>query len=266
MPELVGPFAHLQGVMDDGDLRFLRETCKRHLSEEGMPCYTLIDRLGSPTFLKIKCAVEACVGMPLFYLNDFYIFTDRSFRTSWHMDTELFTFHSAVNAWILLSPEKVDDPLGFIDQLNDVPERCYHAMEVDGDHGLFVDHCEGRETSRSLQEIEATQLHTPEISVGDLLVIDPRRFHRTNTESAKHALSIKFVAEGPAGFLSSTQVPAEFWPEVELFNDLVQHASDWDGVVEGLRRALQDSDRRAALSAGFYPAKFELYRKMAQLL
>ena len=266
MPELTGPFAHLPAVLDDGDIGFLKEACKRHLREEAMPCYALIDRLDSPTVLKIKRAVEACLGSPVHYLNDFYIFTDGSFRTGWHMDTELFTFDRAVNAWILLSPDEVDDPLGFIDQLNDAPERSYHAAEVEGDRCLFVDHLEGRETTLSLREIEATQIHTPRIALGDLLLIDPRRFHRTNADSPKHAVSIKFVSEGAAGFLSPAQVPAPFWPEVDLFNDLVGRASDWDGVIEGIRRALEDESGRATLSAGFYPAKFELYRRMAQLL
>ena len=266
MPELGRPFVHLPGVLDDRDLVFLKETCKRHLREEAMPCFTLIDRLESPTARKIERAVEACVGGPVHYLNDFYLFTDGSCRTGWHMDTELFTFHHAVNAWILLSPDQVDDPLGFIDQLNDAPDRSYHAAEVEGDECLFVDHLDGRETTRSVREIEATQIHTPRISLGDLLLIDPRRFHRTNVDSAKHAVSIKFVSEGPGGFLSPAQVPGAFWPEVDLLSDLVGRATDWDGVIEGIRRALQDEDGRATLSAGFYPARFDLYRRMAQLL
>src|SRR4051794_14508164 len=97
------PFARLEGVLDAADLTFLTQACKAHLAQIDGPCYTLIDSQEAPTLLKIKRALEPLVGKPLYYLNDFYLYTDSSFATNWHMDTELFTFANAINAWVLLA-------------------------------------------------------------------------------------------------------------------------------------------------------------------
>lgn len=262
MPDLAAPYAHIRNALSAEDVDFLRDACKRHILKEGIPCYALVNDLESPTFINIKAAIENLIGEPSYYLNDFYIYTDSSFKTNWHMDTELFTFERALNAWILLSPDLVEDPLGFIADINESPAQTFHSVRIQGDKCSFGNYSSGEMTVRSLAAIEAEQIHTPAISVGDILVLDPKRFHRTNTQSSKHAISFKFVLRGPNGFLSTKQVDPHFWPEVAIFNGLVKKADSWENVIDGIRRALSSEATRTELSAGFYPGKFELYRRM----
>ena len=106
MPELATPYLLLQNVLDRDDIACLLEACKARLDRDSIPCFAMIDHQETPTFTKIVSAVTAQIGEPMNYLNDFYIYTDSTFKTNWHMDTELFTFESAINAWILLSPEQ----------------------------------------------------------------------------------------------------------------------------------------------------------------
>jgi hypothetical protein len=231
-----------------------------------MPCYALLDKLDAPTYLKIKRRMEEAVGQALYYLNDFYIYTDATSKTDWHVDTELFSFESAINAWILLSPERVSNPIGVLDGMNDTDDRYYHSATREGDGLKFAEYGTRRTTVRSLSEIDSQVIVTPEIEVGDILLLNPRRFHRTNVDLPKHSFSIKFVVQGELGFLAKRQVPAVFWPEVALFNQLVEGAQRWEDVLSGLQRALETESGRKQLSDGFYPAKFELYRAMAQSL
>jgi hypothetical protein len=260
------PYLHLRQVLTNEDLDLLRSICKDHLSREGIPCYALLDRLNTPVFLKIKTLLEKTVRQRLWYLNDFYMYTDRSFKTGWHMDTELFTFRKAINVWILLSPDKVKDPLAFIDKINDSPDCYYHEIDIQGDRCEFGNFCNGNIEVLPLKAIEADKIHTPEIALGDLLSFNPQRFHKTNVEIAKHCFVIKFVAGSGSEILSDEQVPAVRWPEVRMYNDLVRGARRWDEVVEGLRRLLKTPAGREALSAGFFPKQFEIYRRMAQVL
>lgn len=245
---------------------FLKAACKRCLEVERMPCYALLDSIESTTFRKIKAALEHRVGAALHYLNDFYLYTDSSFRTNWHVDTELFAFDRAVNAWILLSPDVVENPLGFIAEINTPSTGIFHSARAGKDDYIFGNYCTGESLVRANETIESEHLHTPRIRVGDILAFDPRRFHRTNVSTPKHAISIKFVLEGRDGFLSSTQVDSYLWPEVEVFNRLVRTAQSWDEVLARLRQLLKGETTRKHLTAGFYPEQFELYRKMALLL
>lgn len=266
MPELVAPYLIVNNALTAEDVEFLKQSCKRHLHQERIPCYVLLNDLGSSTYLKIKKTLEQRIGETLYYLNDFYIYTDDTFKTNWHMDTELFTLDRAVNAWILLSPDHVEDPLGFIDQINDSPELSFHSVSIDGDKCTFGNYCTGDSSVESLATIEATQIHTPRIEMGDILLLNPKRFHKTNTAIPKHALALKFVLKGRHGFLSPNQVDSYFWPEVDIFNRLVKAAPNWDSVVDGIRQSLTSEAGRKELSAGFYPDKFELYRRMAASL
>lgn len=266
MRDLATPYLHIKRALGTVDIETLREACKRYISREGIPCYVSINDLECPTYLKIKQVVEQQVGEALFYLNDFYMYTDRTFRTSWHVDTELYAFDCAVNAWVLLAPEVVEDPLGFIRSVNESSERIFHSVRVEGDRYVFGDYSTGETMARPVVTVEAEQVHTPRIEVGDILVINPRRFHRTNVDSPKHAMAFKFVMNGRNGFLSSNQVDPELWPEVGVFNRLVNNASTWDGVVQGIRHALATETGRKELCAGFYPGKFDLYRRMVQAL
>jgi hypothetical protein len=255
------PFIRIPGALVTEDVEYLKSACVRHVSAEGIPCYVLLDHLESAAYLKIKHALERELGEPVYYLNDFYMYTDGSFGTGWHMDTELFTFARAVNAWVLLSPDRVCGPLAFIDGINDSAGQCFHSVQVDGDECVFGDYHSGESVVRSLTQLESTQICTPEIDRGDILVLDPKRFHKTDTTVPKHALVLKFVFKGPNGFCAPQQVDPCLWPEVELFNDLLRDADPWEKFVAGLRRMLGTEQGRKNLSAGFYPEKFDFYRQ-----
>lgn len=260
------PYLHLQNVLTASDVSYLKDTCKQYLFQEGIPCYVLVDRLEDTPCVKIRELLEQHLGERLYYLNDFYLYTDRSFKTNWHMDTELFTFDRAVNAWILLSPDVVNDPLGIINHVNDSPERFFHSIKIDNGQCLFGDYRTGKSFRKPLESINAEQIHTPHITVGDILVFNPKQFHRTNVSVPKHALAIKFVLQGKDGFLSAHQVDQYLWPEIALFNGLVKRAQRWEEVLEGLRTALKSESSRKALSAGPFPDRFEFYKKMAATL
>lgn len=255
------PYLHLGGVLEDADLEELKQGCMEVLERDRVPCFSLIDRLESRPVRRIREALETRIGEPLYYLNDFYIYTDSSFKTGWHMDTELFSFDRAVNAWILLSPEEVRDPLGFIGGMNEAEENYFHNVLAQDDQLVFNNYHSRRRETFSSAEIEARALQTPLIRKGDLLAIDPGRFHRTNVSAPKHAIAIKFLLRGRNGFLSERQVHPILWPEVKTFNKLVKGTTDWSQVIDGIRQALKTEEGRKVLSSGFYPAKFDMYRE-----
>ncbi len=260
------PYQLLPSVLDAGDLDFLTRGCMRVLNTSRVPCFSLIDAFETPTYRKIKAAVEAAVGAELYYLNDFYIYTDASFKTAWHMDTELFSFHRAVNAWILLSPQSVADPLGFLDGLNTTPENSYHSVAAQDGGFVFSDYHTRQRLALSAEEVGQRHLHTPVVNKGDILAIDPGRFHMTNVSTPKHAVAIKFIFKGEHGFLSRKQVHPVLWPEVKTFNKLVKGKDDWADVVAGIKEALLTEEGRKVLSSGFYPAQFDMYRQRLQTI
>jgi hypothetical protein len=267
MMETAKPFELLPKVLNHLEISEFIGCCKDLLASEGsIPSYALIDRLDSSPYKKVKSVLERHMSTQLFYLNDFYIYTDSTFGTNWHMDTELFTFAHAINAWILLSPNEVTDPLCFIDGINDSPDRYFHSMKAAGDECVFSNYSTGRMRSESLKTIEATRVRTPRIEVGDVLVINPRRFHRTNVEVPKHSIVIKFLFAGENGMLSAERVPSIFWPEVKIFSKLAREHSNWDDFIEGIRGQLKTEKGRSALSAGFYPEKIALYKRMVKTL
>lgn len=255
------PYLQLSGVLDDHDIDELKNGCMDVLERDRVPCFSLIDRLESKVVLKIKSALEARVGEPLYYLNDFYIYTDNTFKTGWHVDTELFSFDRALNAWILLSPDEVADPLGFIDGLNNTVDNYFHSVARQDDQFVFSDYHSRRKVSLTSDEVESRHLHTPLIHKGDVLAINPACFHMTNVTTPKHAVAIKFLLKSDAGFLSRKQVHPILWPEVKTFNKLVKGKNDWSEVVDGIREALKTEEGRKVLSSGFYPAQFEMYRE-----
>lgn len=266
MLDPASPCVRMPGVLNEEDISFLKRACKSHFAQVDGPCYTLIHDQDAPTLRKIRELLEGYVKRPLFYLNDFYLYTDDTFATSWHMDTELFTFAHALNAWILLSPDCVVDPLCFLSGINESDQDYYHNVEITGGTATFRNYRDRRQETRELAQLEAERIHTPEVHIGDVLVINPRRFHRTNVETPKHCVAIKFVYGGEHGLLSDRQVPAMLWPEVKIFSKLVRESSRWDDVVEGIRDALRTDAGLKALNAGNYPEKIELYKKMVQLL
>ncbi len=255
------PYLQAERLLDAQDLEELKSGCMDVLDTSRVPCYSLIDRLDSEPYRKVKHALEILLGSDVFYLNDFYIYTDSSFKTAWHMDTELFTFERAINAWILLAPDEISDPLGFIDGLNVDPADRYHSMKRTDEEFVFSDYHSRRKLTMTGEELESRHLHTPVIHRGDVLFIDPSHFHMTNVSAPKHALSIKFLVRCEDGFLSNSQVPPLLWPEVKTFNRLVQGKPDWDAVLDGIRRELTTDEGRKLLSSGFYPEQFDMYRE-----
>jgi hypothetical protein len=267
MPELAQPYVVMRNALDADDVAFLREACKARLNADGIPCFALLDHRSHPTYLKIENAIREQLGEPIYYLNDFYIYTDKSFRTGWHMDTELFTFEYAVNAWILLSPDQITNPLGFIPDVNVDNDFYFHSVAIEGDLATFRNYRNGKTYARSLEDIEAKQQPTPEINVGDILLINPKLYHKTNVEEPKHAFAMKFVYGGSRkGCLSPKQVPSLLWPEVKTFNEVINKSPTWDDFLDGLREQLKTEDGREKLSSGFYPDKFPLYREKVRTL
>lgn len=267
MPELAKPYVVLRQALDGEDIAFLRQACKDRLSRDAIPCFALIDHRDHPTYRKIESAIRDQLGEPIHYLNDFYIYTDKSFRTGWHMDTELFTFEFAVNAWILLSPDRIENPLGFIPDINVDNDFYFHSVTIEGDDATFRNYRTGKTHQRSVKAIEEGQAATPEINVGDILLINPKLYHKTNVETPKHAFALKFVYGGSRkGCLSPKQVPSILWPEVKTFNDVINKTESWEDFVDGLREQLKTEDGRVKLSSGFYPDKFDLYRKMVETI
>lgn len=255
------PYLHLRGVLGADELEALKQGCMDVLERDRVPCFSLIDRLDSGPYQRVKTALEAQLGAELFYLNDFYIYTDSSFKTAWHMDTELFSFERAINAWILLAPDEVEDPLGFIPGMNGLGEDYFHSVAAQDGQLVFSNYHTRERRSLAAGEVDAMALHTPRIARGDVLAIDPGRFHRTHVSSPKHALAIKFLFKGDAGFLSKQQVHPILWPEVKTFNKLVKGKADWSEVLDGIRDALKTEEGRKVLSSGFYPAQFDMYRE-----
>jgi len=262
----MNPYLHIENILTEEDIQFLRNACKEHFPRYRMPCYLLIDHLNAPTCTKIKRELESRLGEELYYLNDFYIFTDTSSKTNWHIDTELYTFERAVNAWILLSPEHIEDPLMFIDQAPISYGDSYHRLTVDQDRCLFANYSTGESLEQPTSAIQAKELHTPTIRVGDILAFDPKQFHKTGANAPKHAIALKFVMKGKQGFLSRNQVDPGLWPEVDTFNGLIAQSPTWENVIDGIRKKLANENDRKTLSAGFYPELFELYGRMIETL
>jgi hypothetical protein len=266
MKEPAIPYLHLQNAITADDIDYLKTACKQYLLQEGIPCYVLVNRLNDAPCLKLKELLEHHLGERLYYLNDFYLYTDSSFKTNWHMDTELFTFDRAINAWILLSPDVIEDPLGMINHINDAPDAYFHSVKIDNGRCLFGDYRTGRTAVKSVVSVEAEQIHTPRLALGDVLVFNPKQFHRTNVAVPKHALAVKYVLKGKQGFLSPNQVDRYLWPEVAIFNALVRNAQRWEDVLGGLRTALTSQPARRTLTTGPFPDRFEFYKQMVASL
>ncbi len=257
-------FKLLQDELDESDLAFLKSSCKAHLNkDDAIPSFVFIDETAHPTVRKIQQAVEIAVGEPLFYLNDFYLYTEGKSSADWHVDTELFTFERAYNAWLLLSPDEVESPLAVMSDWNAGDDPFFHTLKVgpDGEQAQLVNMKTAARQSVSMSDIEATKIEAPDVSVGDILVLNPKRFHRTNIQSPKHIIAFKFVALPETGFLSEQQVPSLLWPEVEIFNKAVRGNTVWGGVLDDLREAMTTEKGRKALSAGFFPERLPFFRE-----
>lgn len=257
----------LRDVLSEDDLGQLKTLCKRHLEhEDPISSYVLIDQLDSAVYTKIKEAIEKQIGQRLLYLNDFYFYSDDMFGANWHMDTELFTFRNCVNAWILLSPDEIDNPLAFIGDLNSSSSNYFHSLKIEGEQATFTNYCNRESRTRSVDEIESAKIDTPSVRTGDILVLNPKKFHKTNVTTPKHAFVMKFIVDDEAGILSDMQVSELFWGETALFNRLLKQNSDWAHVLDGLREKLKTAEGRKTLNAGFFPEKIDLYKEMVSRL
>jgi hypothetical protein len=267
MAENIGGFTVLPRALDEDDLDQLRAHCRAHLArDDAIPCYVMLDALDVPVVAKLRDLVEGAVHARPHYLNDFYFYSDEAFGAGWHMDTELFTFDRCVNAWILLGPDEVASPLTLIPDLNTAADAYYHSVKREDDDLVFANYRTGEKRRRSSAAVEELRVNAPIVRLGDVLLFDPKHFHRTNTTAPKHAIVFKFVFENENGFRSASQVPSLFWSEVKRFNTMLDGAADWDQFLAALRRELATDDGRAALSAGFFPEKIELYQEMAATL
>jgi len=250
-------FYLLRSVLDLDDIRFLKQRYKDHLAKNLMPCYALLDFLNSNTYQKIFKAVSGSLGFFPQYLNDFFFYTNENFSTSWHVDTELYAFSCAANAWILLEPNQVDNPLAFISSVNNPGQDLYHVVEKEKDNYLFANYSEGCLLELPVETVEQEIIQTPTVQVGDLLIIDPLRFHRTNTLQPKGACAIKFLYGDFSSCLRTNQVPAIMWPEVELYNNLVASSNTWEAFQSLIKNEIQSNALSSSLVQGFYPDKFQ---------
>lgn len=250
-------FHLLSGILTASDLDTLVDICRENLAKpDAVPCFALIDKLSNPILKKIHFAVEQCVRSRLHYLNDFYIYTKGDVQASWHMDTELFTFENSCNAWILLSPDDVASPLAIMRGLNEPQGPYYHSTEADGDTYTFTNFKTGDKKTVSARDMEANKIEAPDVRRGDILVFNPKRFHKTNILSPKHVLALKYVTGTADGFKSKEQVPGLLWPETRL----LKTDGPWSDVLAGISDALATEKGRASLSAGNFPERTKLYR------
>lgn len=114
--------------------------------------------------------------------------------------------------------------------------------------------------------VENTQIHTPKIKVGDILLLDPMRYHRTNTTDPKGACVFKFVYSDTDSLVRSDHMPAVMWPEVSLYKSLLSSQQDWESFLSKISREINKNSHKSPLISGFYPNNFEyLTRKASEL-
>ena len=266
-----GEFQLLEQALTPGDISELKDACKTHLNrEKSTPCYLFLDRQSEPIVEKVKAAVERIAGTRVYYLNDFYLYTDGTARTDWHVDNEMYTFGRAYNAWILLSPDEIPSPLAIMPGYNTSSDNHFHDIKADesGEKLVFTNLRNGSRSEATVAQIEAGKVAAPDVRVGDILVFDPGRFHKTNIESPKHIISFKFVAKTKDNdsFKSPMQVPGMFWPETKIFNDAIKASDSWSEVLDRIREALSTSKGREVLTAGCFPDRIELFREKVKTI
>lgn len=255
-------FQLLSGVLSSDDIDALIEITRQNLAEaDAIPCFALIDYQNNSVLQKIRSALQECVQTELFYLNDFYIYTNGEVQANWHMDTEMFTFENACNAWVLLSPDEIESPLAIMRDVNEPDGPYFHSGQASDDTYTFTNYKTGDKQTLSMADLEGNKIEAPNVRRGDILVFNPKRFHKTNIQSPKHVLALKFVAEGPDGLASREQVPGLLWPETRLLNKLLKNSDSWDDMLAGIREALGTEKGRDNLSAGNFPERTKLYQQ-----
>ena len=221
----------------------------------------------NPILVKIRDIVQRVFDHELLYLNDFYLYTDGLFQAGWHIDTEMFSFDRAVNVWIPLDDTIKIDPIAFISGINDRRDNYYHSISADGSNYEFMNLVDFKEEVRPIDEVENSCVLSGEVAFGDMLLLNPRRFHRTNCRLPKHAFIIKFVMAGEAGLRAVQTVPAVVWPEVALFDEFMALGDNWSIAMSRLHQYLSDPEQRQKLTAGFFPDQVGLFRhKISELI
>jgi ectoine hydroxylase-related dioxygenase (phytanoyl-CoA dioxygenase family) len=234
---------------------------KQLMGGRGFSSFLFIDEVSHPLIRKLQQLAEMAVGQPLHYLNDFYLYTDSGAQAEWHIDTEMFSFDKAVNVWVGLDQETKIDPIAFISDVNENDDNYFHSIRRVDDQYEFMNLADFEEKSLSVEVVEDARIRCGDVAKGDVLLINPKRFHRTNSSRPKHAFIVKFVMPGPAGLRSPRAVPAVLWPEVALFDEVIRQADDWPAALATIRSGLADRERRSALTAGFFPERLALFQQ-----
>ena len=251
------PFLLLREVLSAEDISQLKKVYSHHTANKQLPCYAFLYDDSPHIYKKITRLVETAIGLSLFYLNDFFFYTSNVFSTPWHVDTELYLFKSAVNAWILLEPDSISNPLGFVDSLNTPSSTSiYHSVEQEGDELIFADYVNSDILELNIHDVEASHITTPEIRVGDILLLDPLRFHRTNTTAPKGACVFKYVFSTDGALLRENHLPDVMWPELSLYKRLYSPDCPWSEFLDRIRNEVSTNLDKSPLISGFYPENF----------
>jgi len=261
------PFIHLKGVLSTEEIQSIRSIYSQHASKSQLPCYAFIDLLDSPIHQKISKLISDALGLAPFYLNDFFFHTSTSFSTPWHVDTELYLFKSAVNAWILLEPDQISNPLGFINEINSPSaDTTYHSVETEDDTYVFVDYLNSKIEERDVSSIENDHISTPLISVGDILLLDPARFHRTNTTKPKGACIFKYIISDDSNLVRDNHLPEIMWPELSLYKRMYDPTKEWSDFLKLVKQEISTNSIKSPFISGFYPDNFPYLIKKATSL
>ena len=255
-PQLVTPFQVLRGVLTNEDIHLLKGTYARHAASFALPCYAFLSEQDSPIATKIASLVREAIGYTPYYLNDFFFYTSNTFSTPWHVDTEMFLFKSAINAWILLSPDEIDNPIGFVKDVNSPGSLFYQSIHCNDGVVSFVDLVSSDIFELPASEVENSHVPTPQLKVGDILLLDPKRFHRTNTTIPKGACVFKYVfSDDEAPFLVE-HMPESIWPEVGIYKALQPSFSQWSLFMSRVIDEIRVKGASSPLISGFYPENF----------
>lgn len=265
-PQLESPFIHIKQAFSAAEITQIKEVYSHHAPATGLPCYAFLDKLGHSLFIKLSQLIFSRLQCQPQYLNDFFFSTGNMFSTPWHVDTELYIFQYAVNAWILLEPSSIDNPLGFVAGVNEPGTKYFQSVESESDQLLFIDFTSNDILEISEAEVESMHIRTPRIEVGDLLLIDPMRFHRTNTSCPKGACVFKFVYSDTASLLRNSHLPSAMWPEIDLYKSLIDSTQGWDEFLAAIANEVSRNGSSSPLISGFYPDNFAyLVQKAAEL-
>ena len=73
------PYLHLRGVLGADELEALKQGCMDVLERDRVPCFSLIDRLDSGPYQRVKTALEAQLGAALLLARTYFISNGRRY-------------------------------------------------------------------------------------------------------------------------------------------------------------------------------------------